>query len=154
MPRNFKYFAGDLRSHQKQIAAYIANDAPRHVGKIAVDHFKQNFEDQGFTDNSLQQWKEVKRRMPPKRKGVAGVRKILHGETSELFNSISHRPEPRRSVIFSDLVYAAVHNEGLMAGRGKGFRMPKRQFIGPSVRLDDKIQKRFTNDLNRLFKQP
>jgi phage gpG-like protein len=153
MARNFKYFAGDIKRNQQAIASYIANEAPRHVGKIAVDHFKQNFDDQGFTDSTLQQWREVKRRMPPKRKGAAGERKILHGETSELFNSLAHRPETRRSVIYSDLVYAAVHNEGLKAGRGKGFKMPKRQFMGPSVKLDDKIHARFTRDLARIFKQ-
>ena len=30
----------------------------------------------------------------------------------------------------SDTPYAGVHNEGLQSGRGKGFTMPRRQFIG------------------------
>lgn len=151
MARNFKHFAGDITKKQKEISSYIAKDAPRHVGKIAVDLFKQNFIDQGFRDGSIQKWREVKRRQPPKRKGVAGTRPILEGDTGELFDSITHRPENRRSVIFSDLIYAGVHNEGLRAGRGKGFQMPKRQFMGPSTNLDKSIEKRFASDIKRIM---
>ncbi|HLO59044.1 MAG TPA: phage virion morphogenesis protein [Lentimicrobium sp.] len=152
MARNFKLFAGDIRRKQKEIAEYIANDAPRHVGKIAVDHFKLGFDNEGFTDATLKRWKEVKRRQPPVRKGVAGKRKILQGDTGDLFSSIEFRPERRRTVIFSDKVYAQVHNEGLMAGRkGHQFQMPKRQFMGPSMVLDENIQKRFNRDIKRIM---
>lgn len=149
MDRDFKYFAADVQRHQKQIADYLARNAPRIMGKEAVDHFKGNFTRQNFDG---QRWREVKRRMPPAQKGVAGRRKILHGETLELMNSIAFYPGVRKAVIFSDKVYAGVHNEGLRAGRGKGFKMPKRQFMGPSVRLNKKVLKRFEKDLNNILK--
>jgi len=42
-----------------------------------------------------------------------------------------------REIWFRSLAeYAKVHNEGLRAGRGKGFVMPKRQFIGKSATHD------------------
>ena len=40
-----------------------------------------------------------------------------------------------------DVVYAKVHNEGLRAGRGLGFQMPKRQFMGQTRKLGE-IQRR------------
>lgn len=137
---------------QGAIASYIASEAPRHAGKLAVDHFKQGFENEGFTDSGLQKWREVKRRQPPKRKGVSGSRPILQGDTNELFNSIDYRPGRHRAVVFSDKEYAAVHNEGLMAGRkGYQFKMPKRQFMGPSAKLDDRIRERFARDIERIM---
>lgn len=40
-----------------------------------------------------------------------------------------------------DVAYAKVHNEGLRAGRGIGFQMPKRQFMGQTKKLGE-IQRR------------
>ena len=40
-----------------------------------------------------------------------------------------------------DVAYAKVHNEGLRAGRGLGFQMPKRQFMGQTRKLGE-IQRR------------
>lgn len=40
-----------------------------------------------------------------------------------------------------DVAYAKVHNEGLRAGRGLGFQMPKRQFMGQTKKLGE-IQRR------------
>jgi len=137
MARDFKHFNNDVLRAGDKIASYIAQDAPRHVGKMAVDHYKDNFNREGFVDAGLQKWREVKRRQPPIAKGAAGSRKILHGETLELRNSIQYRPEKARTVIFSDKEYFRVHNEGLRAGRGKGFQMPKRQMVGHSIRLDE-----------------
>ena len=36
-----------------------------------------------------------------------------------------------------DVAYAKVHNEGLRAGRGLGFQMPKRQFMGQTRKLGE-----------------
>ena len=39
-------------------------DLPRYIGKEAVDHFSENFDKQGFVNNGLQPWRDVKRRDP------------------------------------------------------------------------------------------
>jgi phage gpG-like protein len=53
-------------------------------------------------------------------------------------------------------VYAPVHNEGLKAGRGSGFKMKKRQFMPipgeASPRLDAAIDKWMDNEMDKLFK--
>lgn len=151
MARDFKHFAGDLKKAEREIARFIANDAPRHVGKIAVDHFKENFNKEGFVNGGLQKWREVKRRENPKITGAASKRKILHGETLELKNSLQYRTGNAQTRIFSDVDYFEVHNEGLKAGRGEGFTMPKRQIVGQSQELDIKIDKRLESGIKRIL---
>ncbi len=152
MAKDFKYFNSDINKHQQKLAKYIAKDAPRHIGKIAVDHYKENFNQEGFINGGLQKWREVKRRQPPIKKGVSGTRKILHGETLDLMNSLQYRAEPARTVIFSDVEYFAVHQEGLRAGRkGAEFDMPKRQIVGDSRELTFKINNRLESDFKRII---
>lgn len=52
----------------------------------------------------------------------------------------------------SQLPYAAVHNEGLQAGRPPGFTMPERRMIGPSDALDSRIEKKFDKMVEDIFK--
>ncbi len=52
----------------------------------------------------------------------------------------------------SQLPYAGVHNEGLQAGRPPGFTMPERRMIGPSDALDARIEKKFDQVVNDIFK--
>jgi len=54
--------------------------------------------------------------------------------------------------VFS-LPYMRVHNEGLKAGRGKGFTMPKRQYIGTSATLNKIIHDKAIKFLNRKLKK-
>lgn len=47
--------------------------------------------------------------------------------------------------------YAKVHNDGLRAGRGKGFQMPKRQFIGDSYNMDRNIRSKVEQRILKAF---
>jgi phage gpG-like protein len=51
----------------------------------------------------------------------------------------------------SSLPYAAVHNEGLQAGRPPGFTMTQRQMIGPSDALNARIEKKFDEMAKSIF---
>jgi phage gpG-like protein len=56
-------------------------------------------------------------------------------------------------IITSDKPYAQIHNEGGEAkifGK-KVYRMPKRQFIGPSYELDEKILKKIDYEIMKIF---
>jgi phage gpG-like protein len=147
----FEQFAADMAKNSQQMAQYIANDLPRKVGVEGVRFFKQNFRNEGFTDQANQPWPDVKRRTNPNTKGVARTRKILHGETSELQNSLDYNADIAKVTFGSDLVYARVHNEGLRAGRGAGFTMKKRQFVGPSTTFDRQMVDQLTVDFNRIL---
>lgn len=154
-----------LKQKAKEVKHYVEQNAPRIVAKLAKDHAREAFANQGYTDVSLKPWKEVKRRMPDKAKiGKKGkplkkqpvdyTRDILVGKTRELRNSIRSRVISKDLVeIGSDKPYAKAHNYGTdNAGRGGKTKIPKRQFIGASQQLKGRIVARFEKDLRNLFK--
>lgn len=148
---DMQQFAQDMAKHSRQMAQYITRDLPRKIGVEGKKFFKENFENEGFTDNSNEKWDDVKRRTSGKTKGAASSRKILHGETSELFNSIDYTANVAQVAWGSDKPYAQVHNEGGRAGRGSGFTMPKRQYIGHSNTFDKQMISQMTVDFNRIM---
>ncbi|MDD2489235.1 MAG: phage virion morphogenesis protein [Bacteroidales bacterium] len=155
-----------LIANQKQIKRFVSNIAPDLMGDAAVNHFKENFDKEGFVDETLKPWKEVKRRQeesswyefdankPPKyRSTKRGKDKILK-DTNQLQDSIEYEAKQHKVIIHSDIPYAAVHNYGQKAkifGK-KSFKMPKRQFIGHSKQLDKKIIKMLTYEIGKILK--
>jgi phage gpG-like protein len=129
---------------------------PTIITKEAVNFFTLNFRRQGFLDSSLEKWKPRKgehaRHKNTTKKDKEG-RNILVGKGTgiKLSRSIRVLRKTRNSaVIGSSLIYAAVHNYGLRAGRS-GFTMPIRKFVGRSKKLEQKtvniIRKRILNVL-------
>jgi len=150
-----------LQKYKIEITDFINNDLPVIIGKMAVDHFKENFQEEAWQRTK---WKEVKRRqstwerggktIPSPTKGAARTRKILTGSTGELAESIQYTPDTGKVKIHSDVVYAAIHNYGL-EGKAFGkysFTMPKRQFIGEDPELDEIIEQEIEKKLKQLFK--
>ncbi len=146
----------------------ILNRAPEAIGVIAVNHFKQNFERQGFVDDVKTPW-QARKKDKGKDKGRAILRK-----SGRLANSLRvTRANTEEVAIGTDVPYARIHNEGgeikqaarselfirnrykrgVKKGKfakgkkkGRGFtytdrviRMPKRQFLGNSKNLNYKI---------------
>ena len=138
----------------------------KKVANTAVMHFKQSFQDEGFTDENLVKWKEVRRREDSrnfktvargKNKGTVraknanGKRKILTG-TGDLGRSIQSKIEPGKVTVISDVPYASAHNEGTNnAGRNRNVTIPKRQFIGDSKVLNEKINNVITDELDKIL---
>ena len=86
--------------------------------------------------------------------------KELIGETGDLARSIEIKSISNGQVViwtspsaFSKEPYGRVHNEGLRAGRGKGFIMPKRQFMGESEELNALIISEIERKLKQITKQ-
>ena len=118
------------------------------VGVEAVKHFKASFqkENQGFTDVTLAPWADISdRRKDQKRKKNGDLPPILT-DTGDLQDSITYEAQPAIGVvtISSDLPYAQRHNEGL-AG------MPKRQFMGPSKVLFDRIENKIDKEVQKIL---
>lgn len=113
------------------------------VGVEAENFYKESFRNQGFTDNNLEKWEDVKRRTNPGRSTraqTAARRPILTGQTGELGESVYYEKKPPHVAIKSDKDYAQVHNEGGTAGRtGRQFDMKQRKFIGKSAKLNERI---------------
>ena len=51
-----------LREIEKKVIHYVEKDLPRIAGKMAVDEFQENFRRQGFRNNGITRWQDVKRR--------------------------------------------------------------------------------------------
>lgn len=85
---------------------------------------------------------------------AARKRKTLSGLTGDLRESITYDITPTGVMVYSNLPYARVHNDGGYARRfgKKPFRMPKRQFMGASPKLKQIIKREITRGLNRTLK--
>jgi len=158
---------------------FLKNTAPTIIGVEAVNHFKESFENQGFTDQQLEKWDEVERRKPSspwygfkyqsrvsrpgkkRRKSdsitnyspAATKRPILSGDTQELMNSIRFTKLVGGARITAGVPYAQIMNEGgrvKVFGRGSAV-MQKRQFMGKSVALQRKLQAQLIKELNRII---
>lgn len=164
----------EVKNKLKTAAAYIKNDIPLVVGVEAVNHFKDNFDLEGFMDKSLTKW------MP--RKDKTNTRKLLNN-SGELKDSIEYRVEGDTVIITTDKVYAQIQNEGgvipvtaqmrkffwakhyeaAQAGDvdsadgwkymalSKQIVIPKRPYIGASEVLSDKINTKVKKDLTRIL---
>ena len=135
--------ANKIREQQRKVVREVRNFITI-MGVEAVNHYKKSFRDGGFTDRTLRTW--------PQRKGGNDGRAVLV-KSGDLRRSIKVKRKTLKSVtIGSDLPYAPVHNDGLRAGRGRGFRMPKRQFVGASQLLTIKLKRRMNIRMKRIFK--
>lgn len=163
----------------EEVQAFLKNDLPRIVAKEAVDEFRENFTRQGFRNNGIQRWPEVKRRMPnspwygfqykgerrsPKERKKKGQKRKLNYSlkytkydilriTSNLYRSVtSFEVSPERVEIGSDLPYAIVHNDGgFIKVFGKAqVKLPKRQFIGESKELMDELERILIQKIDNL----
>jgi len=157
-PQQFEFYLNGL---QKQYGQYYDTNAPTIAAKVAVDYFKKSFQNEAW---GRKKWKDVKRRTGGWAKGAATTRKILTGETGDLGRSIEQdrsRTGNGQATVWtnpstfanSSKIYAAVHNEGLKAGRGAGFTMPKRQFMGEAPELNALIIRELERKLKQLTSQ-
>lgn len=158
---------------------YIDNDLPLIIGTEAVNHFKESFVNEGFTDTGLQKWSSRK----TKRSGGTNSQPVL-SNTGELADSIEFRVEGKNIIITTDKKHAQIHNEGgtikVTDGMRKYFwamhyaaqeagdedlmnqwkylalskeiKIPKRQFIGESEVLNQRIAVRIERDLTNILK--
>lgn len=121
------------------------------IGNEAKNHFVGSFRLQGFQDKTVEKWK------PRKKEDKRAGRAILV-KSGDLRRSIRRENLNKMKLsvtIATDLPYARIHNEGGM-GKAWGkhpFKMPKRQFIGGSFVLNQKVKKTITSRLDKLFKK-
>jgi len=131
---------------------------PIIVGSTAKVHFKQNFKEGGFVNNGVHKWKDKK---------VPNGYGILHSKRDHLFSSIQSVPGDGEVRIINEVPYAEVHNTGGIQYvrphkrtskkgnrynvRDHSYRMPKRQFIGESAELNEKVQNIIETELTKIL---
>lgn len=151
--------AGKIRKLQQQ-AQKAMEAALTDMLITAQNHFTENFRKQGFDDRIVEKWQPRKRqfyRTKGGRRVDDSTRGILIGKgTGTLRRSLRRLKTSRYSGIIyvtgNATEYAKVHNDGLRAGRGIGFKMPKRQFVGHSYNMFQKIDRKVRQRLDRIFK--
>ena len=120
---------------------------PVLVYNNSKNFFLQSFRNQGFTDNSLEKWQKRDNR------SRRNSGRAILVDTGALRRSIKvSQSSFNKIVITSNLPYASVHNYGLKAGRGRGFKMPKRKFMGNSKKLNQQNIDIIKSELTKIFK--
>lgn len=147
---NEQEFLKHITDCAAEIQKSMSRTMPIKAGRIAKNLFQNNFLLGGFMNDGLHKWKISKR--IGKDNGSKGKYKTLMSGRNHLYNSIDYRVSNGEVVIENRVPYAAVHNEGLRAGRGKGFQMPRRQFIGKSKELTAEIEKMIETELKNILK--
>lgn len=111
------------------------------MGNDALNHYEGSFRNQGFTDESLVGWKKRKRT----ERSRGGNRAILT-KTGRLRRSLKRMKIGQYAIkITSNVPYANIHNEGIG-------RMPKRQFVGYSGKLNRSLIKKFDSKIQSIFR--
>ncbi|MDR0560770.1 MAG: phage virion morphogenesis protein, partial [Prevotellaceae bacterium] len=145
-------FLRDIDTTSQEVEMLISRTLPIKAGEVAVNHFKENFNKSGFVNNGVQKWLPSKRltgKYGDKKNGtLLSERKNLQSDIEK----VTGDAEVTITTTYQTEDYAKVHNEGLRSGRGKGFQMPKRQFMGDSAELDEKIQELIEDEVSKIFK--
>ena len=137
------------------------------IAITALNHYKSKFiEGNGQWEG--EKWKEPQRKRPmvSRKKSVQGKRstRLVYRKgrtqrdatratlvkTGALARSLRFDIKPNKIVFSSNKKYGKVHNEGGQAGRGKGFKMPKRQFLGMEKALLQKLKNAYRDELRKL----
>lgn len=112
------------------------------IGNEAKNFFVNSWRLQGFEDRTVEKWK------PRKKETKRTIGRAILVQSGDLRRSIIRQPVNKAQLsvkISTDLPYAKVHNEGL----GK---MPKREFIGNSYKLNENCKKIVISQLDKIFK--
>ena len=114
---------------------------PTEIGNMALNHFIGSWRNQGFTGASLQKW------APRKKATRKNMGRALLVQTGHLRMSMAVRSANWRAIRIGSygIPYAERHNKGLGG-------MPKRQFVGNSKVLNDKIQRKIKTEIKTIFR--
>lgn len=145
----------------------LPDKVPRIIEVEGLNFIKKNFRDQAFTDSSKTKWAKRKKedergrdktRYSTDRVGARGGltkfgqrelgRAILVGHNTggnKLINSHRARRSRQKVVFYTYKGYGQFHNEG------KG-NLPKRQFMGKSQYLDNRIADKLKREMDKLMR--
>ena len=108
---DINYYFQPFQAKQKEIEDFMRCRMPAIVGRIAKDHFQDNFIRGGFVNGGLHKWAESKRLAAGGSSAYSRNGTLLSG-SRHLFSSINYYPTDYRVRIATDVPYAPVHNWG------------------------------------------
>lgn len=136
----------------------IKKTMPVRVANATKNYFVKSFTEQSFDG---QTWQEVQRR-------ISGTNANKYAKPASKTRSILIQSGKLRRAVSTSLrlatfdkieflidggtiPYAKVHNDGERAGRGAGFQMPKRQFIGDTKKLREKQVEVIVKEIDTIW---
>jgi phage gpG-like protein len=139
-----------MKAALAQAKKFLKKDAIDIIGIEAKKHFQKSFQrdQQGFTDEKLEKWQALKPETVKAKTKKNGSTAPILTRDGHLRDSIDWNSDynKQQSVLSSHLPYARVHNEG-----GGPKNIPKRQFMGPSRKLNKTIVQKLEKGLDRIF---
>lgn len=143
----------------KQFKLMVEQKLPDHIKDKAQQIVDNSFEAEQFQDGKSSKWKG--RKNDAESSKARTDRRALLVDTGKLIGAVEAEVRGKDTVAITvndpeANRYAAVHNEGLKAGRGTGFKMPKRQFMpAPGEdfpELDKHVEKFLDSEMDKIFK--
>ena len=104
---NIKDFSASLKAKQKELDTLMRRELPIKVGRMAKDHYQDNFRKGGFVNGGLQHWPQTKRQNSGSKSAAAGYGPLLS----------------RRNHLFSSVKYT--HRETTASGRPTTWNTPR-----------------------------
>ena len=187
-----KEFSKLTQKFSRELETFVRRTAPVIVGRLAENHFRDNFRQGGFVDRELRPWPRTRRQQ-----SGAGTAESQYGpllsSRKHLMSSVEHTTYDYGALVYNRVPYAPIHNWGgtthptvtprmrryawwryYAAGGGKKngtgktaggeeaeqwkrlaltkkkkitVRIPQRQFLGTSARLEETIRKELENEV-------
>lgn len=137
MPILIKTNIPDITARYRRLIATL----PRLVANEAKTHYVRGFRTGGKqTDASIGGW------APRKKKSRNKTRRAILVRTGQLFGDVDVRSASMKRIILGthSTNYASYHNEGTE-------NMPKREFLGPSRKLDVKLMRIINKEFKKAF---
>lgn len=108
---DIKEFSNLIKKQKRQIDTLMKRRMPVIAGRMAKDHFQENFRQEGFVNGGLHPWPKAKR-LSSGGTGAADNYGTLLSSRNHLFKSIKYMPSEYRVRVANELVYAPIHNWG------------------------------------------
>lgn len=106
-----KEFSALIKTKRKELGELMKRKMPVLAGRIAKDHYQNNFRQGGFINNGLRSWPKA-RRISAGGTSAASQYGTLLSSRNHLFSSVKYVPSDYRVRVANDLIYAPVHNWG------------------------------------------
>lgn len=104
-------FAKLIQRKRKELDDMMRREMPVVAGRMAKDHFQDNFRKGGFVNNGLHPWPKAKRLSSGKSDAASNYGTLLSSR-NHLFSSIKYTPSDYRVRVANEVPYAPIHNWG------------------------------------------
>lgn len=100
-----------IKAKEKELLDLVRRKMPVHAGRLAKDHYQDNFRQGGFVNGGLHRWPKS-RRLSSGGKDAASNYGTLLSSRNMLFGAIKYVPGDGQVKVSNGLVYAPTHNWG------------------------------------------